>query len=137
MPTLIEMGLLILSIWIGPWLHEGTHYLLGKLAGGKPFVSRWAKFHLFPREIDFEDVEALSPQQARIVGGTVLAFPFLVLISYTFAWLLQEPLLLFPFATFTTASGVSWFDLLASAGPEKWIRYTAGKPISRDDKTGD
>lgn len=119
----------------GVLLHEFTHWGFGKLGKGEPFVSN-TKFGV-PIEIDFEQPEVMSNWWIKLTGGAVFVYP-VVMIGITglhlpTPWELLSPVNVVVLYLSLAASGVSWLDLLAVHEPDKWVRYTNHKPISRKD----
>lgn len=128
-----------ISIFFGMVLHERMHWALGKLTDGEAYISERRFF--IPSEVDFDNPEAMTNQEVRIVAGCVLIFPAFVVLtalvapvaitrydispSYSLIWWIVV-------ATCTGGMQISWLDLLGTADPERWKKYTSGKPITRN-----
>lgn len=119
----------------GILLHESTHWILGWIAGGNPEFSE--KRFRVPTQVDFNSPGQMSDLGIQITGGAVTIYPiiFVGVVSFHLKNL-SELLRLINFLTIYLslgAIGVSWLDIMAAQDPQRWVRYTSGKPISRED----
>lgn len=128
-PLWIFAGKTIVSGLIGMILHEFSHYVPGKIFGGKPYFDDYS-MGFIPRRVNFQTPERMPNWGVRIAGGIVLIWPgfagIVLAVNDLSGVLSSLPLLIL----LGTASMISWSDLLALSDPDKWKRYTEGEPIS-------
>jgi hypothetical protein len=133
-----QILVIILASILAYWAHEGWHWLFGRLAGGKPFISGWHLYPIIPGEIDFEQPQAMPSMAVRwlAAGGPialVVLFTFSVTTSGTANYYLRPRHLAFLIFFGVAGGATSWLDLFAIYAPDEWKRFTAGESIRRDD----
>lgn len=127
----LSILLAVLLVVAGMVAHEGCHYVIGWLSGGKPFFNRWTVG--IPTQVDYESPESMSDAQVRLAGGIVVVFPVTAVFLTGLSLNVDVWGLFWVTLFFAGGSGVSWLDLIAATEPELWKRFTLGENISRAD----
>lgn len=118
------LALLVSAIvggYVGLWLHETTHYVLGYLAGGSPrFVCDYPGV---PAAVAFDTRGRMTDGQVRAAAGATVAWPVLAVLVWASMWIPST------WAEFTlgfTLAGaivVSPSDVLGLLYPDRWRVY--------------
>lgn len=120
-----EGGIMLIVVSFGFLAHESGHYILGRLAGGSPYVSQFQ--YGFPSQIHYNSPYEMSDWQVRLAGGYVYVYLIIAGIGLWTHWKLL--------AAFGIAGGItiSASDLNAAHHPKAWKRLTAGETVSEED----
>jgi hypothetical protein len=116
---------ILIGLYLGIWLHEGTHWTIGKLYdSGANF--RYKKF-IIPCEVRHQELSAIPDTALRISGGLPILYLTLSPISVVYSLRLAESvavsyfMLFLGFPAFLMAGGMmSESDVTAMKNPDKY-----------------
>ena len=133
MEITLEYGVCIFaSILIAPYLHEGSHWLVVWLGGGKPKFN-YIFWKLLPNSVNIREIENIDPEIIRASGFAPLFWVPISIISWSYFLIELTPLYflvaLLPTGTLLMTTEA---DALAFRDPEAFRRKAQNNKLERN-----
>lgn len=123
---------LIASIFIAPYLHEGSHWLVVWLGGGRPKF-RYIFWKVWPNGVEIRELETIAPEIIRASGFAPLLWVPIAVVSWMYFLIEPTPLYflvaLLPSETLLVTTEA---DALAFRDPETYRRKALNKDLERN-----